>query len=53
VNEPGHNEQDTERYEFSGIEERRGGVPKWLLVVYLVMFVWMICYLIKYWTDHG
>jgi hypothetical protein len=41
------------RYEFSGIEERHGIVPKWLAAVYIVMFIWMVFYLISFWTDHG
>src|SRR5216684_1228567 len=38
------------RYEFSGIEERHGIIPKWLAAVYVVMFLWMVYYLIGYWT---
>lgn len=41
------------RYEFSGIEERHGIVPKWLTVVYAVMLIWMVWYLIAFWTDRG
>jgi hypothetical protein len=44
---------ETSRYEFSGIEERHGTVPVWLAVVYAVMFVYMVYYLITFWTDKG
>ena len=39
------------RYEPSGIEERHGIVPRWLAVVYAVMFVWMVWYTIVFWSD--
>jgi hypothetical protein len=52
--EPEHDpSSDTNRYEFSGIEERHGSVPLWLAAVYAVMFIFMVYYLIKYWTDGG
>jgi hypothetical protein len=41
------------RYEVSGIEERHGIVPAWLAVVYAVMLIWMVWYLIVFWTDKG
>jgi hypothetical protein len=47
-----HSESIT-RYEGPGIEERHGIIPRWLAVVYAVMFVWMIWYTIAYWTDKG
>ena len=46
-------DSEINRYEFSGIEERHGIVPKWLAAVYIVMFVWMVFYLVNFWTDHG
>ena len=50
-----HRDHSTEisRYEFSGIEERHGTVPKWLAAVCAVLLVWMVFYLIIYWTDRG
>jgi hypothetical protein len=39
------------RYEFSGIEERHGTVPLWLKGVIVVMFVWMVVYLRRYWKP--
>jgi hypothetical protein len=41
------------RYEFSGIEERHGRIPKWLAVVYAGLLIWMVYYLVRFWTDRG
>ena len=41
------------QYEFSGIQERHGKVPKWLAFVYVVMLIWMVYYLVRFWTDKG
>lgn len=41
--------EEIHRYEYSGIEERVGKVPGWLIVVYLVLSVWAIYYLRTYW----
>ncbi len=49
--EDGHN--DIQRYLVPGIEEHHGRVPGWLKVVYLVMAVWMVWYLVKFWTNQG
>ncbi|HEY2685961.1 MAG TPA: hypothetical protein VGI93_20800 [Steroidobacteraceae bacterium] len=51
-NKDGHSEEVT-RYEGPGIEERHGIVPAWLVIVYVAMFVWMIWYTMKFWTDKG
>jgi hypothetical protein len=40
-------------YKTSGIEERHGIIPAWLAVVYAVMLIWMVWYLIAFWTDKG
>jgi hypothetical protein len=40
-------------YEFSGIDERHGAIPKWLAVVYLALLIWMVYYLVRFWTDKG
>lgn len=49
------NDEDSHvtRYEGPGIEERHGIIPKWLALVYAVMFLWMIWYTVVYWTDKG
>ena len=37
------------RYEASGIEERHGIVPAWLVGVIVILAVWMVYYLIRFW----
>lgn len=39
------------RYETSGIEERHGKVPAWLGAVIVVLAIWMVYYLIRFWTP--
>ncbi len=53
MKQEGEHKSGINRYEFSGIEEHHGIIPKWLMAVYAVMFLWMVYYLIRYWTDHG
>jgi len=55
VPETEHKDDSTgvHHYEFSGIDERRGRVPVWLGLVYVVMLMWMVYYLIRFWTDKG
>ncbi len=38
-------------YEFSGIEERHGSIPKWLGFVYGALLIWMVYYLARFWTE--
>jgi hypothetical protein len=33
------------------VESYEGGVPAWLIVVYVILAVWGIYYLIKYWNG--
>jgi N-terminal domain of cytochrome oxidase-cbb3, FixP len=40
-------------YDYSGIDERHGFLPKWLLGVYVILLIWMVYYLIRFWTDKG
>jgi hypothetical protein len=42
--------EEINRYETSGIEERHGSVPLWLIGVIVVLVIWMVYYLIRYWT---
>ena len=44
---------EVSRYEFSGIEERHGKIPKWLACVYVALLIWMVYYLVRFWTDKG
>lgn len=39
-------------YEYaSGIVERAGIVPLWLKIVYLLLIVWAVYYIIRYWSG--
>lgn len=38
-------------YKDSGIQERHGYIPFWLILVVVIMTVWGIYYLMKYWTP--
>ena len=40
-------------YEFSGIDERHGKIPAWLAIVYVALVIWMVYYLIRFWTENG
>jgi hypothetical protein len=53
ADEEKHGSPEISRYEFSGIEERHGRIPVWLAVVYAAMLLWMVYYLIRFWTDRG
>jgi hypothetical protein len=50
--EPEHQERsEINRYETSGIEERHGIVPAWLIGVIVILAIWMVYYLIRFWTP--
>ncbi len=38
-------------YKDSGILERHGKVPFWLILVLIALVIWSIYYLIAYWTP--
>ncbi len=38
-------------YKDSGILERHGKVPFWLVLVLIALVIWSIYYLIAYWTP--
>lgn len=42
-----------EEYADGEIQEHHGIVNKWLLVVYLILFVWALYYLWLYWGGPG
>ena len=44
---------EVSQYEYSGIQERHGTIPLWLGLVYAAMGVFMVVYLVLYWTDKG
>lgn len=45
--------QQTEKYGGGHIEARHGRINRWLLVVYLVLFVWALYYGYTYWGGLG
>ena len=36
-----------------GIEERHGRIPRWLAIVYVALLIWMVYYLVRFWTNQG
>jgi hypothetical protein len=46
---------DDEVHDYAGgeVSTRRGRVNRWLLVVYLVLVIWGVYYLVKYWGGLG
>lgn len=46
-------EQRIERYGGDRLEVRHGRINRWLLVVYLVLFVWALYYGWAYWGGLG
>lgn len=38
-------------YRHSGIQERRGTVPVWLLLVAIGLLIWSVYYTVRYWTP--
>lgn len=46
-------DQQTEKYGGGHIEARHGRINRWLLVVYLILFVWALYYGYVYWGGLG
>jgi N-terminal domain of cytochrome oxidase-cbb3, FixP len=42
---------DIYRYKDSGIEERHGKIPLWLVFVAVGLIVWGIYYTVRYWNS--
>src|SRR5258706_10145346 len=51
MKQDGEHKSEISRYEFSGIEERHGIIPKWLTAVYAGMFLWKGDYQIDFCTG--
>ncbi len=51
--EPEHGPDELEEYAGGEIKVRHGIVNKWLLIVYLGLFVWSVYYLFAYWGGLG
>jgi len=45
--------RQTEKYAGGHIEARHGHINRWLLIVYLVLFVWALYYGYTYWGGLG
>lgn len=45
--------QQVEEYGGGHIQARHGRINRWLLIVYLVMFVWALYYGYTYWGGLG
>ncbi len=50
---PSHREGGMHEYAGGYIQAHHGGIPAWLLVVYLVLFVWALYYAYVYWGGLG
>ncbi|MGH9441026.1 MAG: hypothetical protein ACRD16_02005 [Thermoanaerobaculia bacterium] len=46
-----HGPDEINRYEFTGIEERHGIIPGWLIAVFTALGFWMVYYLIRFWRP--
>lgn len=46
-------ERQTQKYGGGHIEARHGRINRWLLLVYLVLFVWALYYGYTYWGGLG
>jgi hypothetical protein len=51
VTTEGDNQDEINRYVSSGIEERHGSVPGWLVAVIVTLVLWMVYYLVHYWQP--
>lgn len=48
---PAEPEDDIHVYSHSGIRERQGAIPMWLLLVVIGLLIWSVYYTIRYWTP--
>ena len=46
-------EQDMHEYAGGYIQAHHGGIPAWLLAVYVVLFVWALYYAYVFWGSLG
>jgi hypothetical protein len=42
---------EIQTFKYSGIQERKGKVNAWLIVVYIALTIWGVWYLVAYWTK--
>ena len=45
--------EEVEEYAGGEVTSRRGGVNRWLLVVYAVLALWAAYYVVAYWGGLG
>ena len=57
MNDARHTDRDMRaeinHYDYSGIDEHPGVVPKWLLFVCAALLIWSVYYLLQYWREPG
>lgn len=46
-----NNERNVYLYKDSGISERTGYVPFWLIVVAISLLIWGVYYAVRYWSS--
>lgn len=49
--EVGEPQKDTYVYGETGIEERHGAIPSWLIAVAVGLIAWAIYYAVTYWSP--
>jgi hypothetical protein len=51
----GETQREDDLHEYAGgyIQSHHGGIPGWLLAVYVVLFVWALYYAYVYWGSLG
>lgn len=50
---PTHREGDMHEYAGGYIQAHHGGIPAWLLAVYVILLVWALYYAYVYWGSLG
>lgn len=49
----GHNPEHLEEFGYGHIKSRHGFINRWLLIVYVILFVWALYYGFRYWGGLG
>jgi len=48
---PAHSQDSVYLYKDSGIQEKHGRIPPWLLAVTVALIIWGIYYLVAFWSP--
>jgi hypothetical protein len=48
-----HVDAEINHYDYSGIDERHGIVPAWLLCVCVALVIWSVYYVFHFWRAPG